>query len=127
VLPGKDASTPQGEVSVDGIKYLETIVDVMEKRVQELEEEREEEIVFKMNWMETLQESTSESKKENCRDAIVGAEQRLEEIDERLSLVHYRRSLAEVMLTQIALLDTVIPWDQYFNDGTKDETEQRNE
>lgn len=102
------------EIDPDGLSYLETIEQVCRRKATNLEERRDDLMKQKARWLDSTQDeekSQNESDGEEAsQDVLQSIGNQLEEIEEQLSLARYRHSLAEAMLTQIALFDTILPW-----------------
>jgi hypothetical protein len=111
----EDLDPHPSHVTLDGIRHLQAMVDVLSRRIDELEQQRMQEIKLKHTWMESSDsEDSRQASDEESRKVIVSTEQRIETIEEKLSLAKYRMSMAETMLTQITLFDTVQPWEDFF-------------
>lgn len=116
VLPGTDKRTDMigpDDINKEGIDYLESIVDTLDRLAEKLEEERSNLVDQKRSWAEAHESDTEDSGESSYLSAVQSLERSLEETEEQLSLVYFRRSLAEAILTQIALLDTVLTWEEF--------------
>lgn len=119
VLSGRDKkSRPHpSDINPDGLSYLETIEQVCRRKVTSLEERRDDLMGKKARWLTSTQaeeKAQNESNGEEApQDVLQSIENQIEETEEQLSLARYRHSLAEAMLTQIALFDTVLPWTDF--------------
>jgi hypothetical protein len=116
VLPGKDSNSRPDPSDVDphGLDYLESILEVTDRRIADLEEERETWIEQKIHWLDSTRNGDASAEETGPpRDVIHSIESQIEEIEEKLSFVRYRHSLAETMLTQIALFDTIQTWEEF--------------
>jgi len=102
------------EVEIEGLEYLEKIRDVMDRRLEELDSERRQQLQHKSHWADESDiDDPNSASQERREEVIQAAEQRLEDIEERISFARYRRSMAEAMLTQVALIDEILPWKTY--------------
>jgi len=116
VLPKTDKRTNEigpEEIDPEGIDYLESIVDTLDRRIDKLEEKRNDLLDQKRPWAEALENDTEVSDEDPNLRAVQSFERRLEETEEKLSYLKFRWSLAEAILTQIAVLDTVQTWEEF--------------
>lgn len=119
VLSGRDEkSRPHpSEIDPDGLSYLETIEQVCRRKVASLEERQQDLMEKKARWLDSTQNEEKPQNESNGEEApqevLQSIENQIEETEEQLSLARYRHSLAEAMLTQIALFDTVLPWTDF--------------
>lgn len=96
------------DINPDGLRYLETIEEICGRKIADLEERQEDLIEEKTHRLKSAKDG--EKGDEDSQEVLQSIENQIEEIEEQLSLARYRHSLAEAMLTQIALFDTVLPW-----------------
>jgi len=126
VLPETDKRTNEigpEEIDPEGIDYLESIVDTLDRRIDKLEEKRNDLLDQKRPWAEALENDTEVSDKDSNLRAVQSFERHLEETEEKLSYLKFRWSLAEAILTQIALLDTVQTWEEFHPRSRSEEVE----
>ena len=119
VLSGRDEkSRPHpSDINPDGLSYLETIEQVCRRKVASLEESQQDLMEKEARWRDSTQDEEEPQDvsdgEESPQDVLQSIGNQIEETEELLSLARYRHSLAEAMLTQIALFDTVLPWAEF--------------
>lgn len=116
VLDGEEVETTTvspTDVSIEAISYLESMVRTLKRRKNELEKKRVYLVNQKDSWVEEFNNDGTESETDIYREAINSLENSIQEIEEKLSLIGFRYSLAELILTQVALLDTVQTWKEF--------------
>jgi len=121
VLDGQKKETTMigpSDVNVDALRYLESVVDTLSRRNDELEERRGEVLKQRAKeraaWTERAEAADGDSDAlEDDRHRLLQLNAQVSEVEHKLSFVGFRRSIAEAMLTQIALLDTIQTWEDF--------------
>lgn len=108
------AKVGPNDVDMEAISYLESMVSTLERRKNELEEKRIDLVNQKRSWVEGFNSNGKENEVDTYQETINSLENNIQETEEKISLIGFRYSLAEVMLTQIALLDTVQTWKEFY-------------
>ncbi len=102
------------DVNVEALRYLESIIDTLNRRNDELEKKRDEVLKQRNAWTAAVEGTEGDSDtQEGDRQKLFELNVRLSELEHKLSFVGFRHSMAEAMLTQIALLDTIQTWDDF--------------
>jgi hypothetical protein len=116
VLREPDPNQPDASnVTVDGIQHLQSIAEVLERRIEDLKEEQVKEYQHLRHWASESEGPPEDSADSERRKRVIQAsERRLEEIEEKLSFSRYRRSMVETMLTQIATFDYIQKWSAFW-------------
>jgi len=119
------------DVNVDALRYLESMVDTLSRRNDELEERRDEVLkqraMERAAWTEKVEASEGDSDDGGTdRHRLLRLNVKLSQVERKLSFVQFRHSMAEVMLTQIALLDTIQAWGDFHPRGQKKDSYEPN-
>jgi hypothetical protein len=117
VLGDEDKETSMvgpSDVNMEAVSYLESTVETLNRRDEELRKKQSRIRKDKNSWTQSLDDADDGSHdRETLRETISALENRLREIEEMLSIIGFRRSLAEAMLTQIAVADSIQTWEEF--------------
>ncbi|WP_375801265.1 hypothetical protein [Salinibacter sp.] len=110
------------DVNMEAVSYLESMVETLNRRDEELRKKQSRIRNDKKSWNQSLDDADDgPHDRETLRETISALEDRLREIDEKLSLIRFRHSLAEAMLTQIFVVDTVQTWEEFYPRGLRED------
>jgi hypothetical protein len=102
------------EVSMEAVSYLESMVETLNRRDEELRKKQSRIRKDKKSWTQSLDDADDgPHDRETLHETISALEDRLREIEEMLSIIGFRHSLAEAMLTQIAVADSIQTWEEF--------------
>jgi len=102
------------DVDMEAVSYLESTVETLNRRDEELRKKQSRIRKDKKSWTQSLDDADDgPHDRETLHETISALEDRLREIEEMLSIVGFRRSLAEAILTQIAVFDSIQTWEEF--------------
>lgn len=102
------------DVDMEAVSYLESMVETLNRREKELRKKQSRVRDDKASWTQSLSDTNDgPHDRETLRETISALEDRIREIEEMLSIIRFRLSLAEAMLTQIAVVDSIQTWEEF--------------